>query len=149
MAMNSMSMKQENIKGQAMKKKKVMIIDDNKEFTDELKEALTLSGYDVTAANDPTNAAGIAEKINPDVILLDLKMPKKSGIHLAYELRQIDKLANVPIIAISAFYKEGIFPIMKVHGITSYLSKPLDPNKVVAEIEKNLESGEAPSKEYQ
>ena len=121
-----------------MKKKKVMIIDDNKEFTDELKEALALSGYDVTAVNDTIDVSNIAIKVKPDVILLDLKMPKKSGIQLAYELRQIGILVNVPIIAISAFYKEGIFSLMKVHGITTYLSKPVDLIHLINEIEKVL-----------
>ena len=121
-----------------MKKKKVMIIDDNKEFTDELKEALALSGYDVTAVNDTIDVSNIAIKVKPDVILLDLKMPKKSGIQLAYELRQIGILINVPIIAISAFYKEGIFSLMKVHGITTYLSKPVDLIHLINEIEKVL-----------
>ena len=121
-----------------MKKKKVMIIDDNKEFTDELKEALALSGYDVTAVNDTIDVSNIAIKVKPDVILLDLKMPKKSGIQLAYELRQIGILINVPIIAISAFYKEGVFSLMKVHGITTYLSKPVDLIHLINEIEKVL-----------
>ena len=121
-----------------MKKKKVMIIDDNKEFTDELKEALALSGYDVTAVNDTIDVSNIAIKVKPDVILLDLKMPKKSGIQLAYELRQIGILINVPIIAISAFYKEGTFSLMKVHGITTYLSKPVDLIHLINEIEKVL-----------
>ena len=121
-----------------MKNKKVMIIDDNKEFTDELKEALALSGYDVTAVNDTIDVSNIAIKVKPDVILLDLKMPKKSGIQLAYELRQIGILINVPIIAISAFYKEGIFSLMKVHGITTYLSKPVDLIHLINEIEKVL-----------
>ena len=121
-----------------MKNKKVMIIDDNKEFTDELKEALALSGYDVTAVNDTIDVSNIAIKVKPDVILLDLKMPKKSGIQLAYELRQIGILINVPIIAISAFYKEGIFSLMKVHGITTYLSKPVDLIHLISEIEKVL-----------
>ena len=121
-----------------MKKKKVMIIDDNKEFTDELKEALALSGYDVTAVNDTIDVSNIAIKVKPDVILLDLKMPNKSGIQLAYELRQIGILINVPIIAISAFYKEGVFSLMKVHGITTYLSKPVDLIHLINEIEKVL-----------
>ena len=121
-----------------MKKKKVMIIDDNKDFTDELEEALTLSGYDVTAVNDTIDVSDIAKKIEPNVILLDLKMPNKSGIQLAYELRQIDRLIDVPIIAISAFYKEGTFSLMEVHGITAYLSKPVDLIHLISEIEKAL-----------
>ena len=119
-----------------MKKKKVMIIDDNKEFTDELKEALALSGYNVTAVNDTIDVSNIVIKVNPDVILLDLKMPKKSVIQVAYELRQIGILTNVHIIAISAFYKEGTFSLMKVHGITKYLSKPIDLSNLIDEIEK-------------
>lgn len=138
--MNNVSTKQENIEGQTtMKKKKVMLIDDNEEFTDELKEALALSGYDVTAVNDTSKVLGIAKKVKPDVILLDLKMPKKSGVQLAYELRQMEEFVDVPIIAMSAFYKEGTFSLMKVHGITKYLSKPVDLSNLIDEIEKALQ----------
>lgn len=124
-----------------MKKTKVMIIDDDKEFLDELEDALTLNNYEVIATDDAISAPDIAGRSRPDVILLDLKMPKKSGLDLALELKQIPELAQVPIIAMSAFYKEGPFSIMQVHGVTKCLSKPLDPDTVFSEIEKVL--GEA------
>jgi CheY-like chemotaxis protein len=122
-----------------MSKIRVMIIDDDEESADELKDALASNAYEVTAVNDSSIASDAAKKVKPDIIFVDLKMPKKSGIHVAAEIRQAPELMNIPIIAMSAYYKEGVFPIMKVHGITKYLSKPLSPNEVIAVIEKTVE----------
>jgi len=60
-----------------MPKKKIMVIDDNKEFLEELQELLNLTGYDTVVFSDGTSALKMVSKIKPDVILLDLKLGKK------------------------------------------------------------------------
>lgn len=55
--------------------KKIMVIDDDKEFLEGLQETLELSGYDLTVVNDSTKVLDITNKTRPDIILLDLKMP--------------------------------------------------------------------------
>lgn len=122
-----------------MPKKKIMIIDDNKEFSEELKEMLTLNGYNTSAFPDGTSALGMVSKIKPDVILLDLKLRGKSGFQIAYELKSFPKTANIPIIAMTAFYIEKEHTIiMKMCGIQEYLIKPFDSQEAIAKIEKAL-----------
>jgi len=125
-----------------MRKKKIMIIDDNKEFAEELKEVLNLDGYDAVAFFDGTSAMGMISRIKPDLILLDLKLIGKSGFQVAYELKSFPKTANIPIIAMTGFYTEKEhMELMKICGIKTCLIKPFDSQEVIAKIEDVLEKG--------
>jgi DNA-binding response OmpR family regulator len=118
---------------------KVMIVDDNKEFLEELEEILAFSGYDMVAAQDPCSVVPIAIKEKPRVILLDLKMPGKSGFQLAHELSNSLELQKIPIIAMTGFFKDGYQSLMDMCGIKKCLKKPFNPLDVIAEIESALE----------
>ena len=65
-----------------MSKCKVMIVDDDSEFLQELKEMLDLSGYEVNAIKDPLQVQEEASRIKPDVIVLDLKMDGMNGFEV-------------------------------------------------------------------
>jgi len=112
-----------------------MIVDDDKGFLEELGETLRLSGYETTAVNDVDLALDAAVKTRPDIILIDLKMPKKTGFQLAAELRRISELGNIQIIAMTGFFKEGYQPLMNICGIKTYLKKPFRPLDVISAIE--------------
>jgi len=122
--------------------KKIMVVDDDKEFLEELGEMLELSGYDLVAANDAGSAIEVAKEAKPVVILLDLKMPKKSGFQLASELKYFAELERIPIIAMSAFYKDDYKPLLNICGIRKCLTKPFRPLDVIAEIEEALAENE-------
>ncbi len=115
--------------------KKIMIVDDDKGFLEELRDLLELSGYELIAVNDALAALDVAKSINPSVVILDLKMPKKTGFEIAKELRDIADFANVPIIAMSAFYKDEYKPLLELYGIKRCLKKPFTPLDVIGEIE--------------
>lgn len=118
--------------------KKIMIVDDDKEFLEELRETLVLSGYDLVAVNDATMALDLANSARPDVILLDLKMPQKSGFQVADELRHLSDVSHVPIIAMSAYLKDDYASLLNICGIKKCLKKPFNPLDVIAQIEQVL-----------
>ncbi len=122
-----------------MVNRKVMIVDDDKEFLDELEETLALSGYDMVVAKDPFSALSIASQEKSQVILMDLKMPNKSGFQLAHEIRSFPGLQQVPIIAMTGFLRDGYESLMEMCGIKRCLKKPFNPLDVIAEIETVLE----------
>ncbi len=70
-----------------MKKKTVLIIDDDRTLLNELKTMLQLNGYDAEVLDDTSRAVRVAEEIQPEVILLDLKMSGKSGFQIADDLK--------------------------------------------------------------
>ena len=71
-----------------MTDKKILIIDDDPEFLDEINDLLSHTGYKVTAVNDSTRAVDTANEIKPDVILLDLRMKNVSGFEIADSLHR-------------------------------------------------------------
>lgn len=122
-----------------MPKKKILIIDDDREFGEELRELLELEGYTARAFFDGTAALGMISRIKPDVILLDLKLTGKSGFQIAYELKSFSKTADIPIIAMTGFYtKKEHAELMNICGIRTYLLKPFDSQEVVGKIEAVL-----------
>jgi len=119
-----------------MRKAKVMIIDDNADFTDELKETLAACDYEVEVCNDSKSAVKKISKTMPDVVLMDMKMPGKSGLEVAYELKRNRDTARITIIAMSAFYIEK--ETLRVCGIESSITKPFNPVDIINRIEQAI-----------
>lgn len=115
-----------------------MIIDDDIDFLKELNEVLSLTGYDVVQVSDSEKAVGLIKSERPDLIMLDIKMPKKSGFDIASELKYFSGIIDVPIIAMSAFYKEDFNYLLSVCGIRKCLKKPFNPLDAIMEIEKSI-----------
>ncbi len=119
--------------------KRIIIVDDDYDFLEELKDTLSLSGYDIVAVNDSTKVFDLAIKINPDLILLDLKMPVKSGFQVAEELKNFSATERIPIIAMSGFLKDNNLTTLNSLGIKKCIKKPFYPLDVIVEIERIFE----------
>lgn len=121
-----------------MANKRVLILDDDNGFLDELSEMLASNGYEPVIASDTDGFLNLAAKIKPAVILLDLKMPKKTGFLVAYELNQSHETTHIPVIAISGVVKDDFVVPKEFCNIRALLKKPLHPLDVIKEIEKVL-----------
>ena len=119
-----------------MAKNKILIVDDDKGYLEELSEMLTLAGYEVIALSDGSSAVKAAQINVPDVVLIDLRMPVMSGFEVADKLKALTETCNVPVIAITGHYtmKEHVW-LMKFCGIKKCLKKPVNPVELKAEIE--------------
>jgi CheY-like chemotaxis protein len=123
-----------------MSTKRVFIVDDESGFTRLLKLTLEKSGrYTVLEENDGTKAWLAAREFKPDIILLDVVMPKVDGGEVAQQIRSDPSLAHVPIIFLTAIVsaKEGGHEI----GGFPFLAKPVSLDAIVQCIEEHL--GEA------
>jgi len=121
------------------KKKRVMVIDDDKEFLDEMIETLSLTGYDPASVSESIDAVRKVIQAKPDIILLDLKMDKKSGFELASELMAKPDTKDIPIIAITGvFTHQEHRLLMKICNIKNCLIKPINPLDVIHLIEKSV-----------
>lgn len=121
---------------------KVLVVDDDKEFLEELKETLINAGYDVTGISESMSAVKVAREIKPTVILLDLKMNSMSGFEVADELKRFPETNRIPIIAMTGFYtmKEHSW-LMNFCGIKICLKKPFSPEDVINSIGTTLKRG--------
>jgi DNA-binding response OmpR family regulator len=104
--------------------KKILIVDDEADFVKFLKVKLEEGGYEVTAAHDGQEGLDKVRQIKPDLIILDIMLPKIDGYKVAGMLRADDQFKNIPIIMLTV--KTGVEDIetgMKM-GAVSYISKP-------------------------
>jgi DNA-binding response OmpR family regulator len=110
---------------------KILIVDDNKQITSILEEYAKKEGYSTQIARDGQEAIREFEKINPDIILLDVMMPKIDGFEVCREIR---KKSNVPILMITA-RGEDFERIMGLDiGADDYIVKPFSPPEVMARV---------------
>jgi DNA-binding response OmpR family regulator len=120
--------------------KKIMVVDDDKTFLEELGEILQASGYEVEGVSDPLTVLRKVNDSKPDLILMDLKMPGKSGFQLADELRHKSSLSGIPIIAISGFFTETEHALlMNLCGIRQCVKKPFNPTELIKQIHSVLD----------
>lgn len=122
-------------------KKKILIIEDEKDMADILKTKITASGYDVDVADDGRVGLGMALQMHPDLILLDIQLPSMDGISLLEELRNDEWGKNVPVIILSNLDSAETIEEGKSKGVRSYLVKTnwkLD--EVVTRIDEELKS---------
>ena len=119
-----------------MAKKRILVVDDDKGFLEELEEVLDHAGYDVVALNESTSVPATATSVKPDLILLDLRMPSMSGFEVAAGLKQLVEMCNIPVIAMTGFYtiEEKSF-LMNFCAIKKCLKKPFNPLDIIKEIE--------------
>jgi len=122
-----------------MTTKRILVVDDDLEFLQELKETLHLSGYDVDAINKSVNAVSFAIDRKPDLILLDLRMDGMTGFEVAKELRGLPQTSRIPIIAMSGYFSESqdctLFDFFQIRDC---LQKPFNPLDVISHIENKL-----------
>jgi CheY-like chemotaxis protein len=84
-------------------KPKILVIDDEIDIIKYLTTLLEDNNYDVISTFDPMKAFSLAKKEIPDLICLDIMMPKRSGLSLYEEFKKDNKLKDIPIIIVSAF----------------------------------------------
>jgi DNA-binding response OmpR family regulator len=101
---------------------KILVVDDEWELRNLLAEFLTGDGYDVIQASNGEEALELAEKEEPQVILLDVKMPGIDGIEVCRRLKEEDKTRFIPIIMVTALEDRDVDAF--VEGADDFVTKP-------------------------
>ena len=121
-----------------MDKKKILIIDDDKVVLESLRRLLELHSYEALAVQEAGEAFSKAKSFNPDVILLDLLMPRLGGLEICEMLNSDKETRGIPIIVVSALDKEADIKKAYHLGVVGYITKPYDLNKLLQEINKAI-----------
>jgi DNA-binding response OmpR family regulator len=119
---------------------RVLIVDDNRDAADLLGELLTLHGYTTSTAYDGFMALEAALAFEPQIILLDLGMPKYSGNEVAPMLRQVKKLEDVYIIALTSWGDSESRALTSRNGFNLHLIKSTRMSELLAALELGCES---------
>lgn len=121
-----------------MKKKKVLVIDDEKLFSELIKSNLELTGkYEVETENKGENAIFSVKDFKPDIILVDIIMPGKSGVTVVDELSKDEELRYIPIVFLTALATTAKTVDQEVMiDEHPFLAKPVSINDLIDCIEK-------------
>ena len=113
---------------------KILVVDDERDAADIIKNRLIREGYEAVAAYDGQEALEKIKEENPDIILLDLMMPKLNGFEVLKELREKFKDKWRPVIIVSA--QDEIASLEKCYGMEAdhYLTKPCDIEHILRGI---------------
>ena len=118
---------------------KILLADDNEDIRFMLERLLTSFRVEVIMAEDGEQAVTLAQQEVPDLILMDLMMPRLSGLEAARKIHENPDLRGIPIVAISAFrHPEIEVPTSGTFQWHAYLSKPFDPNELESIISQVL-----------
>lgn len=116
------------------KKNKVLIVDDESDILEMLDYNLSKEGYEVIQASDGFSAVEAAKEHLPQLILLDVMMPKMDGIETCRRLREIPKLKDVFIIFLTARSEEFTEIAAFEAGANDYLAKPIKPRALLSRL---------------
>jgi len=114
----------------------VLVIEDNEQNAYLASILLEARGYKVVCAADGFRGLELARTIKPGLILLDIQLPTMDGYDVARQLRGIESLRDVPIIAVTSYAMVGDREKAMEAGCTGYIEKPINPETFVTEIEQ-------------
>ena len=139
--------------------KKILIVDDEPDIITFLSALLEENGYASVSAKDGTEGLELLRKEKPDLVLLDLMMPKKSGITMFQELRKDPELSDIPVIVVTGVsevtgvdFRNFMFKqpmrdekkFVETTGLSKYtvpdgyIEKPIDPDELIKVVNETL-----------
>jgi two-component system cell cycle response regulator DivK len=119
-----------------MSARTILYVEDNEVNRKIVRDLLRRTSYRLIEAHDGEAGMALAHEQCPDLILMDVQLPKVSGIDAMRALRQAPATANTPIIAITSFALSGDEQRAKDAGATAYLAKPYSPRDLLNMIRR-------------
>jgi DNA-binding response OmpR family regulator len=120
---------------------KILIIEDDISMLNMYEKLFTYEGFTVAIAEDGEKGMQKALESLPDIVLLDIMMPRKSGFQVLEDLKKEEKTKNVPVILLTNLSSESVISEAYALGAAGYLVKSQTPyDEIVAEVKKYLKS---------
>lgn len=113
---------------------KILVVDDEADILELLKYNLSKEGYEVKTALDGIKAVDISKSFVPDLIILDIMMPKQDGVETCRQIRELPELVNVFVIFLTARSEEYSEVAAFEMGADDYITKPIKPRALVSRI---------------
>ena len=124
--------------------KKILIVDDEEDILDLLAYNLEGAGYQVMRGSDGVEAVELTEKFHPDLIILDVMMPRMDGIQACERIREKPEFASVPVVFLTARSEEYAELAGFEAGGDDYIVKPIKPRVLLKRLKALLKRGHPP-----
>ncbi len=119
-------------------KRRILLVDDNPMTIEVMKQELEFLGYEVMVAQNGLEAVEMASSELPDLIVMDILMPKMDGFHAASQIRENPKTRAIPILAATAKAMSGDREKCLASGCNDYIAKPFTHIELGAAIKRLL-----------
>lgn len=119
--------------------KKILIVEDNELNMKLFNDLLKAFGYETLMSIDGSDALQIAHDNHPDLVIMDIQLPGRSGLDLSKDMKSAEDLKDIPIIAATAFAMKGDEEKILAAGCDAYLSKPISVSNFIETINKLLD----------
>ena len=117
-------------------KKKILVVDDEEQMLDLITAFLSQAGYEVTAAVDGETALALAGKVLPDLILMDIQLPKIDGWLVCHRLKIDENLKKIPIILFSGMVATDAQADLTVEKCDYLMAKPIELNNLLKKVKE-------------
>ncbi|MFJ1898010.1 MULTISPECIES: response regulator [unclassified Streptomyces] len=123
---------------------RVLVVDDNKVIRQLIRVNLELEGFEVVTAADGVECLDLVHRVSPDVITLDVVMPRLDGLQTATRLRSDPRTRHLPVAIISACTPYEVDNGVAA-GVDAFLAKPFEPSELVRVVRQLMECGRPPA----
>ena len=120
---------------------KILIVEDNALNIKLFCDLLAAHGHQPEAVTDSRNAIEAARNFAPDLVITDIQLPHVSGLELIRLVRADERLADIPIMAVTAYSAQGDEERIRAAGAQAYVSKPISVVRFVQAVEELLSEG--------
>lgn len=121
-----------------MTKKKVLLVDDEIDFVEVVSTRLEANGFEVLPAYDGEEALEKVKEARPDIIILDIMMPKINGFDVCRKLKLDQNYKDIPIIMLTAKFQTSDIKFGAAMGADAYITKPFEPSVLLDKIHELL-----------
>jgi two-component system cell cycle response regulator DivK len=119
--------------------KKVLIVEDNELNMKLFADLLEAHGYETRQTREGLKAIGIARNFHPDLILMDIQLPEVSGLEVTKWIKDDKTLADIPVVAVTAFAMKGDEKRIRDGGCEAYIAKPITITSFLETVRKFVE----------
>ncbi|MEU0678840.1 response regulator [Streptomyces albogriseolus] len=123
---------------------RVLVVDDNKVIRQLIRVNLELEGIEVVTAADGAECLEVVHQVRPDLITLDVVMPRLDGLRTAGRLRSDPRTAGIPLVIVSACTQHEVDSGLDV-GVDAFLAKPFEPQELVRVVQSLVSSSTGPT----
>ena len=119
-------------------KRKILVVEDEPDFRRALRIRLESNGFEVMEAEDGAEGLDMARNRGPDLVILDIMLPKMDGFRVALLLKSDDRYKAIPIVMLTVLDQEGDRDVGIEAGACAYITKPYKPPELIHAIEECL-----------
>ena len=118
--------------------KRILIVEDQEDNRTIVRDVLSTVGYELIEALNGEDGVKLAQSERPDLILMDIQLPKMNGYEATQQIKSIAELKTIPIIAVTSYALSGDEVKARAAGCDGYIAKPFSPRELLAKVRKYL-----------